>query len=314
MAWQAWKQAFLAEDGRVIDHRQLQASHSEGQGYALVLSVFHGDRATFDLVRGWTDANLRRRADGLLNWRLVPGEDRAEAPNATDGDIFFAWGLALGADRFGIPEARDQARKMAAAVSAACIRPDPRDLGRLVILPAAEGFMRGTKAIINPSYIMPRALHDLALLTRDARLAQAATDGSRLLAELAQDDLVPNWAELDGAGVRPSSEQPSRFGYDAMRVALYLIWSGQRDHAAVRRALRLYDAHGTGDTPVVVDLDGATVHETSTYPGFAALRGLVGGADRGHSALNVDQGYYPATLEMLCTIAAEETGPVMAAA
>jgi endoglucanase len=174
--------------------------------------------------------------------------------------------------------------------------------------------MRGTKAIINPSYIMPRALYDLAALIRDPRLASAATDGITLLEELAERDLVPNWVELDGAGVRPSSEQPGLFGYDAMRVALYLIWSGRRGRAAVRRAHDLYAAQPLSDTPVVVGLDGASVQETSTYAGFANLRSLVAGQAAEPAGLDVAQGYSPATLQMLCRIAAEESSPALAAA
>ncbi|MFN4128597.1 MAG: glycosyl hydrolase family 8 [Paracoccaceae bacterium] len=306
MAWNAWKDAFLMSDGRVVDHLQQGASHSEGQGYGLVLSVFHGDRQAFDLIRTWTLAHLGNRADGLLNWRKIPTDDAAERMNATDGDIFCAWGLATGADRFDLPEARAQARRIATAVADHCLHKDPRDHHRLIILPAAEGFMRDTKAIMNPSYIMPRALYDLALLIRDPRLAKAASDGIRTLHEIAASGLVPNWVELDAAGIRCSSEHPMHFGYDALRVALYLIWSGQTDHPAVHRVRDLYAKSLTSSTPVVVDVPGAIALESSTYSGFAALRGLVSGNGMTMTDLDVEQGFYPATLDMLCRLAAGE--------
>ena len=306
-AWIAWKKEFLASDGRVIDRLQQSATHSEGQGYGLVLSAYHGDRSAFEMIRGWTCANLCDRADGLLNWKRMPDAATPEAQNATDGDIFFAWGLKLGAERFDIPEAREQALSVTAAISSSCLHPDPRDPSRLVILPAAEGFLRGTKVIVNPSYIMPRALHDLSLLTHDVRLSKAASDGVALLEELAQTQAVPNWAEIDVAGLRPSSEHPAQFGYDAMRVALYLIWSGHRGHAAVRRAADVYGAARVSATPVVVELGDDRATEVSTYPGFAALRDLVCGHKADTNGLDVSQGYYPATLEMLCRVATGET-------
>ena len=310
-AWASWKSAFLMGDGRVVDQLQQDASHTEGQGYGLVLSVYHGDRAAFEAIRAWTFANLGARSDGLLNWKRVPGAATAEAANATDGDIFVAWGLMLGADRFDIPEARAQASRIATAISALCLAADPRNPARLILLPAADGFLHGTKAIINPSYIMPRALYDLAGLIRDARLAQVASDGLDLLDDLAAASAVPNWVEIDVAGARPSTEHPAQFGYDAMRVALYLVWSGRLDHAAVRKAAEVYGQAAATATPVVLDLDRGEVQESSTYPGFAALHDLLDGRRINVGGLDVAQGYYPATIEMLCRLAAEDSAPAM---
>ena len=306
--WRAWKEAFLLPDGRIVDHLQGMASHSEGQGYGLVLSAFMGDRATFDLVRGWTQAHLTQRSDALLNWRLGQGDDTPEAMNATDGDILFAWGLSLGADRFDLPEARDWAKKIALAVAERCLIADPRDPARVVILPAAEGFLRGTKAIVNPSYIIPRALHDLALLSRSMRLAQAATDGSNLLAELGANGLVPDWVEIDQVSLRPSSEHAAQYGYEALRVPLYLIWSGQRGHAAVQQAKRAYRATAAQPAPVRMDLTGKEVLETSDFRGYAALRALVLDDPAAVSpVLDARQSYYPATIDMLCSLVQHET-------
>lgn len=309
--WTAWKAAFLMPDGRVVDHLQDQSTHSEGQGYGLVLSVIHGDRAAFDAIWSWTSANLNRRNDALLNWKLVPGQTAPEAMNATDGDLFFAWGLAMGADRFDIPKARFHATEIAKAISAHCVHPDPRNRDRLILLPAAEGFLRGTKAIINPSYIMPRALNDLSALIRDPRLAQVANDGLVILDELAKSTGIPNWAEVDIAGLRPSSEHMAHYGYDAVRVPLYLIWSGHRDHAAVAHAKEIYASASGQNTPVVVDLKDRTVLDTSTYDGFAAVHRLVDGRSFDTPELDVGQGYYPAMLDMLSRVADRETAPAL---
>lgn len=318
-SWASWKDAFLTADGRVVDQLQGGASHSESQGYGLVLSVFNGDRAAFDSIRGWTEANLTQRADGLLNWRLLPDQPAPEAQNATDGDIFYAWGLALGADRFGIKDARSRATEIAGAIANTCLAADPRDPERLVILPAAEGFRRGTAVIVNPSYIMPRALFDLAALSRDARLAQAAEDGLKLLDEIASNGLVPNWVQIDMLGTNPSAEHPAHSGYDAMRVPLYLIWSGHRDHAAVRRAKDMYAQLNGTETPVVTDLAGDQALESSSFAGFDAIRQLVTVSDTtaviSPRAMPASaQGYYPATLELLAALAAAETSPALCAA
>ena len=38
--WQAWRDRFVMPDGRVVDTLQGQASHSEGQGYGMVLASY----------------------------------------------------------------------------------------------------------------------------------------------------------------------------------------------------------------------------------------------------------------------------------
>ena len=46
--WEAYKKRFVSPDGRVVDFLQGQISHSEGQGYGLLLAVLQDDpRASF---------------------------------------------------------------------------------------------------------------------------------------------------------------------------------------------------------------------------------------------------------------------------
>ncbi len=47
-AWAAYREKFLAPDGRIVDTGNGDISHSEGQGYGLLLSVAADDR---DLLR-----------------------------------------------------------------------------------------------------------------------------------------------------------------------------------------------------------------------------------------------------------------------
>jgi endoglucanase len=67
--WAAYKQRFISAEGRLIDDSAGNVSHSEGQGYAMLLAAFAGDRATFDKLWAWTSSNLEIRGDGLAAWR-----------------------------------------------------------------------------------------------------------------------------------------------------------------------------------------------------------------------------------------------------
>ena len=77
--------------GRVIDRPQGMASHSEGQGYGMVLAAEIADgRRPFGRMMDWSEANLAIRPDNLLAWRWqpdVPGRV-ADPNNASDGDLF----------------------------------------------------------------------------------------------------------------------------------------------------------------------------------------------------------------------------------
>ena len=64
--WKSYKSRFVTEAGRVIDTANGQISHSEGQGYGMLLAVAALDRNAFDRICGWTRANLMVRDDQLL--------------------------------------------------------------------------------------------------------------------------------------------------------------------------------------------------------------------------------------------------------
>nr|WP_256500470.1 glycosyl hydrolase family 8 [Limimaricola litoreus] len=311
--WQDWRARFLMPEGRVIDDYQGDISHSEGQAWALLFAVAAGDRETFDAIRGWTNANLAVRRDPLLAWRYVPGESAAarDYNNASDGDLFYAWALLRGGRRFGDAEALEQGGQVARGVMEICIAEDPRQPGRHLLLPAAEHFRGEGHVTLNPSYIMPRALHELAAAYDLPILARAAEDGAGLLEEVAQRGLPPDWLGLDARGWIPADGPKGQFGYDAIRVPLYLVWSGRAGHPLVRRAAQLWAQAGQG-TPVQAARDGAVLHRDGA-PGYEMLARTVLRATDATSPPPLlktmdGQSYYPATLGLLSELVAHDIG------
>ena len=117
--WRAYRTTFVSPEGRVIDNANGGVSHSEGQGYGLLLAAFAEDREQFQLIWSWTANNLKGRPDPLLAWRWDPKKGQiADTNNATDGDILVAWGLAEGARRFARPDYLTAAKAIAEAVGA----------------------------------------------------------------------------------------------------------------------------------------------------------------------------------------------------
>ena len=80
--WDEWKAAYVATDGRVTDTGPRHISHSEGQGFGLVLATAANDKATFERIWHWTQTNpvsythldvYKRQAQGVAK-RLMPAK------------------------------------------------------------------------------------------------------------------------------------------------------------------------------------------------------------------------------------------------
>lgn len=316
--WQAWKAIHVSSAGRVIDRLQDNISHSEGQGYALVVSEAMGDRDGFELILDWTLSNLAvRETDSLLAWRWQPGDGGrvTDTNNASDGDVFAAWALTRAAERFDAPRYAEIARTMAADLVAHCLRPWPGREDGLVLLPGAQGFEAEDGYVINPAYYMPRAMEEIGAACEQPALVAAAADGSAILSSLARTQLAPDWVRVTPDGFAPAPGKSAAFGYEAMRVPLYLVWSGQPGHAAVTRARDAYLAAivpGEDATPTVIDAATGEVRETSPDPGYRALAALSdcsGGRNVTSlmPAFSAHQAYYPGMLQLLSLLAQRET-------
>lgn len=310
-AWLAWKAACLTPDGRIVDGFQDAASHSEGQGYGLTLAALMGDAPAIDAIIAWTEANLAVREDALLAWRWRPDAlpRVADRNNASDGDLFYAWGLVLAGGALRV----DRARAIATDLMRLCVVDGPR--GPL-LLPGATGFTLPGGAVINPSYYMPRALRELAPATGQARLAALADTGEQLIEELAASGPVPDWVSVTAAGIQPAPDRFSKVsGYEAIRVPLFALWSGRPAAAAVQRfATAVAGRANTSGTPVVLDPPSGQVLERSLHPGYAAVAALADCAASGAvgSAMPVfstNQPYYPATLHLMALVAQATSFP-----
>ena len=317
--WEAWKTAYLQPDGRVVDRLQHNASHSEGQGYGAVLATEFADQAAFQLILGWADSNLAVRGDGLMAWRYLPGESNPvpDLNNATDGDLFLAWGLVRAALRFDERRYLARATLIAQALADRCIVPSLAQANETLLLPAAQGFVHDDRVVINPSYIMPLALREVAAATGVTRLAETAQHAEGILLRLAETGPVPDWVQVTRAGMTPAEGFSPNAGYEAMRIPLYLVWSGLNRHPAVTQMTRVYDRTVQPGVPIPTRIDPASgaVLEASNDPGYRALAALVScAASAGQVGSDMPpfdptQPYYPATLQLFAMIAANQVSP-----
>ncbi|KAA9008362.1 glycosyl hydrolase family 8 [Histidinibacterium aquaticum] len=313
--WGVWKDAFLDDSGRVLDDTQ-GVSHSEGQGYGLLLAQAHGDRTAFEAIEAWTRVHLVVRGDALMAWRWRPGAGTPDLQTATDGDLLRAWALLRAARDSGWEGHEAKALANARDLATHCLVPDPRAPDEPLLSPFADPEGGGSAVLVNPSYYHTRAMRELGAAAGVPELVRAADHGETLLAEVAAKSWLPDWLVVTGQGPAMAEGYSPAMGYDALRIPLYLAWSGRADHPAVAAArmlkARVNDALPDGHVPTVISREGRLV-AASDYPGYRALWALVEAPARETRALGLvapqGQPYYPATLGLLAEVAAREGGP-----
>src|SRR5258705_8934151 len=151
--WRQYKDRFVTSEGRVVDNANGGISHSEGQGYAMLIAERLDDRPTFEAIWQWTRSNLLVRGDGLAAWRWSPQVPHvADRNNATDGDLLIAWALAEASDRWHVSEYRETARLIMEALAANVVISSA--FGP-ILLPASTGFAgkdQPDAPVVNLSY------------------------------------------------------------------------------------------------------------------------------------------------------------------
>lgn len=275
--WDDFKARFLLPEGRIADSGNGGISHSEGQGYGLVLAEAAGDRATFDRLLGWTEATLARPHDALFSWRFEPGKGVTDPNDASDGDILIAWALMRAATRWHEP--RYEAR--AAAIRNAIAQNLVHSAGkRTLLLPGITGFEQPDRVTINLSYYIWPALDAFRAADGAGPWGQLIKDGEALLAAARSGplQLPTDWTDVtpDGSAA-PALGRPPRFGFDAVRIPLYLSLGGRKTGAeSIAHFWRSYADNGQ-PIPAWVDVQTGQVAEYALSEGsYAIVRRLIG--------------------------------------
>jgi endoglucanase len=316
--WEAYKSRFITDRGRLTDTGNKMISHSEGQGYAMLLAVAANDRPTFDKVWGWTRANLMVRDDSLVAWRWEPNQRPpvADMNDAADGDILIAWALTEAAEYWNDPAYRVAARRLAVEVGRKLVL-TKTSLG-MMLLPAVSGFAAEDRAdgpVLNPSYWVFPAFERLPLVAPEVDWGGLAQGGLNLLkaARFGATGLPTDWVSERDNKVRPADGFAQYFGYNAIRVPLYLAWAGvgERDHYAGFVAW----AQRAQPHPAIVDVVAGRDVQPFAETGYAAIGALALCAVESQplpadfQAVRTNENYYPVTLRMLALIAAQMRYP-----
>jgi endoglucanase len=311
-SWRAWKARFVTQTGRVIDTANELVSHSEGQGYGMLLAVAANDRVAFDRIWGWTRANLMVRDDQLVAWRWQPNHRPAVADmnNASDGDLLIAWALAEAAELWADVAYRSSARRIAVELARKLVLfKTPQ--GHL-LLPGIVGFSaqeRPDGPVLNISYYVFPAFQRLHLVAPEIDWSGLSQTGLDLVkaARFGQARLPSDWVSMKSGQPKPADGFPSDFSYNSVRIPLYMAWAGvggwehyEDFHAWVSRR---------GSALATIDVATGRERETLGESGYGAIgQLLLCATDQqkiGPSFRTMRDGehYYPSTIHLLASTA-----------
>lgn len=320
-AWKVYRRRFVRLEGRVVDSGSDGISHTEGQGWGMLFAVAADDRESFDNLWQWTQDNLRRTEDGLFSWRWQPDAKPpiSDRNNASDGDILIAWALLRAAKRWQV----DSYRRASLALSNAILENSVirnKQGSVLTLLPGREGFQRDGQIVVNLSYFVFPAFLELAALEREAGKADRAAlwqavllNGLSLLrrARFGTYQLPPDWLLLGADGeLSPAPDFPPRFGYEAVRIPLYLAWAGLLDAELAAPYRTLWSQ----SIPGWINLNSDRQSDYQEHNGFRAVAGLVLPADQlplsapADGIPTAEDNYYSASLLLLAMLARHDNG------
>jgi endoglucanase len=316
--WAAYKARFLDQSGRIVDTGNERCSHSEGQGYGMLLAVAAGDREAFDAIWSWTKTHLLIRKDNLAAWKWTGTPTQGvEVNNASDGDILIAWGLAEASDYWSEPAFFEAARRITAHILVKAVV--QTDSFGPVLIPGAHGFSEEERAdgpVINLSYWIYPAFQRLAQVEPKYDWNKLTKSGLALTekARFGTLRLPLDWIAISGDKLAPAEGFNARFGYDSIRIPLYLFWGSEATPQRLSGFVKAWPADAPHIHLSAGGEGGQKAEITLREPGYRALRAIAHCAAM-HIAFpdefyhfNANQNYYPATLHLLSVIAARMQG------
>jgi endoglucanase len=302
--WSLFKERFVRSDGSVVDTGNEGVSHTEGQGVTMLLAVHYKDRATFDSTWLWTRKMLQVREDKLLSWRWVAGEGVADKNNASDGDIFAAWSLLRAHRLWKDPAYLVYAQEIMADIRKTLVRKTGYGT---ILLPGAVGFEKDDGTIVNLSYWIFPAFDEFAQIESSGDWLALKESGLRLLeqARFGRWDLPPDWMLV---GEKITLHAQGRFGYDAVRIPLYLLW-GKADNDRLRQPFQSFWSYfkGASFLPAWTSLSDNSIDSFNASVGIRSIAQFTLGNNELQPgqlpALDKTQEYYSAILLLLTKMA-----------
>ncbi|RQM38920.1 glycosyl hydrolase family 8 [Erwinia psidii] len=305
--WTSFKNRFMTSEGRILDTGNNNISHTEGQGYAMLMAVWYNDRASFDSLWRWTQQRLKNPANGLFYWKYNPAaaDPVADKNNASDGDVLIAWALLKAGQKWKNNAYLQASDRIQHAIVSSNVTSFG---GYTVMLPAGHGFNKTSYVVINPSYFLFAAWRDFASRSHLKVWDNLIDSGMDLLSKMHFGDagLPVDWVALNADGtVAPATAWPPRFSYDAIRIPLYVYWYDPQSLQLVPFQ-RYWMGFSRQQTPAWIDVLNNNKAPYNMSGGLLAVRDLTLSAGNLSDQLNGREDYYSASLQLLAWIAMKD--------
>jgi endo-1,4-beta-D-glucanase Y len=231
--WQAYANHFISSDGRVIDPMNGDWTTSEGQSYALFFALVNNDRARFDKLHAWTEANLASNDLGshLPAWSWGKSKEGKwgilDPHSASDSDLWIAYDLIEAGRLWNDLHYATQGRRLATLIARKEISTIP-NFGP-VLMPSSTGFKTDRSWVLNPSYTPLFLLDRMAMVDPAAQWADVAAMYPVLIERSTKNGFAMNWISYTpGEGFTPclvggKKDATAVGSYDAIRV---YTWAG----------------------------------------------------------------------------------------
>lgn len=235
-AWTEFRKAFVSADGRVVDPDSARGQTvSEAQAYALFFALVANDRASFERLLQWTEANL---AAGDLTarlpaWQWGRRDDERwgvlDPNSAADADLWMVYALAEAGRLWRVP----RYTSLAALLARRVLREETTLLPGLgpTLLPGAQGFVLGPERWkLNPSYLPLHQMRWLARTYPDPLWKQLQASALKVVLGASRKGFAPDWVIYEAsrgfatdAAADAAGDALVEGSYDAIRVYL---WAG----------------------------------------------------------------------------------------
>ncbi|MGB7431174.1 MAG: glycosyl hydrolase family 8 [Ahrensia sp.] len=315
--WKSYKRSFVGTDGRVIDNVNGNISHSEGQGYGMILAFAAGDRTAFEEIYAFAKNNLRVRKDKLFAWRYDERNSPAvsDKNNASDGDLLIAWALLEAAEAGWNGAYKHEALEILRDLEKQIVYAKP--VGK-VLLPGGTGFIdKSGNVTVNPAYWIYPAMERVASLSGRTVWQEVTETGMLLKRSLTPsfNGLVPDWVTIFPAqgGIGLSTKLSAKYGYEAIRVPIYTMWSAEIP-AEFGAAIVKSSTNTRTARMELFDLRSGARDDAFRDPGYSVINHLANCVVSGrklpvNAKTQIDINYYPATLQLLSLVAAQTRFP-----
>ena len=316
--WRRFKTNFVSPQGRVIDNGNGDITHSEGQGYGMIIAEAYGDRPTFDRIWMWTKQNLQtRKEDKLISWLWKPSQDGggsvADANNASDAEILVAWALIRASKRWENYAYQQAAAEILVDLRRIAVRNAPQ--GPL-LLPGADGFLKDDGILVNPSYYIFPAFGTFDKSFPGSGWEAVSKSGLKIAdeARFGQWSLTPDWVLLSGETFSMPASSPPDFGYNAIRVPLQIAWENPKSPLLKPYANFWKQFPDLSKIPATVNLETNTFGADPALPGMQAIARFVLACESGTRftvrdipPVMPDEPYFSASLKLLTKLAVRES-------